>query len=150
MAGFPEQLVGRLGVYYRLRDEDDLILDDTTEADGFRRGYLFTIVRKGHVHCNCMKSIRLKYFKFHVNRVGQWPLPRLLVGAYGQELAALLGDDFELYVRQFCLIRVSPIRNVFDSPPWLVTGSNAEVVIVTESDSDSPSWDSVTGYRDSQ
>ena len=122
MAGFPEQLVGRLGVYYRLHEgEDGIILDDeASEMDGFRRGYLFTIVRTGHVHCNCMKSIRLKYFKFHVNRVGEWPLPRLLVGAYGQELAALLGDDFELYMRQFCLICVSPIRSFFDSPLWLV------------------------------
>ena len=120
MAGFPEQLIGRLGIYYRLRDEDELILNDEAEANGFRHGYSFTIVRKGHVHCKCMKSIRLQYFKFHVNRGGEWPQHRRLVEAYGQELAELLGDDFELYMRRFCLIRVSRARTVADSPPWLV------------------------------
>ena len=136
-------VVGRMGVYYRFHEgEDVFILDvdgyEDDELQGFRHGYCWTIVRKGHVHCCCMRSIRLRYFKYHVNRTdNEWPMdaPGTLVNA--TELATMLGDEFRAYDCEFCLIRVSPNRTLANRPPWLVPARISEVVTVAESDSDS-------------
>ena len=67
------------------------------------------------------------------------PLRTLL---YGRELATMLGDEFRVWDCQFGLVRVSPNRNLADSPPWRVPVRISEVVIVAERDPDSSSWDS--------
>ena len=142
MAGFPEHLVGNLGVYYRLHEnEDGFIPDDTVEQDdeisGFRRAYTFTIVRKGHVHCCCMRSIRVRYFRYHINGTdGDWPMHYFVTLEHGRDVAAMLGDDYEVYMRQFGFIRLSPNRNLANTPPWLLPVRLSGVFVVTSSDSD--------------
>ena len=117
---FPDRLNGTLGQYHRLRDEDDVIFNDEPEANGYRHAYLFTLVRKGHEGCGCMKSIWLRYYNIHGSRGGVWPRHYRGTVMLGKELAGLLGDllgdEFQLSIDSYSyvLVRIADGRTVLE------------------------------------
>ena len=105
MVLLPFLVEGPLGVYRRCRVEDSVFFNFGHERNGYRRGYLFTYVMKGHESCGCLRSKRVAYFSFHVQQSGSWPNNYLVSQLRGEELAELLGQEYCLIRTQYVLVR---------------------------------------------